>query len=149
LAHTIHNRSFTYAPAPGLPRIIHEDNDLLVIDKPSELLSVPGKTEPDCAEARIRAYCPETLLVHRLDLPTSGVMVFHERGKKSVTRWEVLSRSAKETRLVLFPETGRSHQLRVHCLELGHPIVGDRIYAHEEAFLAADRLQLYKIIFHH
>lgn len=198
MAHTIYNRSFTYAPAPGLPRIIHEDNDLLVIDKPSELLSVPGKTEPDCAEARIRAYCPETLLVHRLDLPTSGVMVFaknshtqrhlglqfekrmtrksyiarvwgrvegengtidlplcadwpnrprqmvnHERGKKSVTRWEVLSRSAKETRLVLFPETGRSHQLRVHCLELGHPIVGDRIYAHEEAFLAADRLQLH------
>ena len=200
MAHQIHNRGFTYSPAPGLPKIIHEDNDLIVIDKPSELLSVPGKTEPDCAEARIRDYCPETLLVHRLDLPTSGVMVFaknanaqrhlglqfekritrksyiarvwgqveddsgtidlpliadwpnrprqmvcYERGKKSLTRWEVLSRSETTTRLILFPETGRSHQLRVHCLELGHPIIGDRIYAHDAAYDAADRLQLHAL----
>ena len=196
--HIIHKRSFIYAPAAGLPHILHEDDDLLVIDKPSGLLSVPGKTEPDCAEARIRAYCPATLLVHRLDLPTSGVMIFaknsaaqrhlglqfekrtsrktyaarvwgevqpdngtinlplkadwpnrprqmvdFENGKPSVTDWEVLRGDNKTTRLALFPQTGRSHQLRVHCLELGHPILGDRIYAHEEAFQAADRLQLH------
>jgi len=76
LPHEIYNRSFVYAPAAGLPEIIHEDNALIVINKPSGLLSVPGKTEPDCAEARIRRYCPATLLVHRLDLPTSGIMIF-------------------------------------------------------------------------
>ncbi len=196
--HEVYGRNFVYEPAAGLPKIIHEDEDLIVIDKPSGLLSVPGKTEPDCAEARIRDYCPATLLVHRLDLPTSGVMVFaknshaqrhlglqfekrtsrktyvarvwgevqpdsgtinlpltadwpnrprqmvnHERGKPSVTDWEVLSRDKGVTRLILFPQTGRSHQLRVHCLELGHPILGDRIYAHPEAFNAAERLQLH------
>lgn len=198
MGHDIYNRGFTYNPAPGLPKITFEDDDLIVIDKPSGLLSVPGKTEPDCAEARIRDYCPETLLVHRLDLPTSGVMVFaknahtqrhlglqfekrmsrktyvarvwglvqpdsgtvnlplcadwpnrprqmvnYERGKASVTDWEVISRKDNISRLVLFPQTGRSHQLRVHCLELGHPILGDRIYAHPEAFEAAGRLQLH------
>jgi len=198
LPHEIYNRSFVYAPAAGLPEIIHEDNALIVINKPSGLLSVPGKTEPDCAEARIRRYCPATLLVHRLDLPTSGIMIFaktapvqrhlglqfekrmtrktyiarvwgevmpdsgtvnlpltadwpnrprqmvnHERGKPSVTDWEVLSRKNGITRLALFPQSGRSHQLRVHCLELGHPILGDRIYAHKDAFEAAKRLQLH------
>lgn len=56
--------------------ILYEDDDLLFIDKPAGLLSVPGKTEPDCVEARLRAQYPEALTIHRLDMATSGVMVF-------------------------------------------------------------------------
>ena len=56
--------------------ILHADPDLLFIDKPAGLLSVPGKTEPDCVEARLRETHPEALTVHRLDMATSGVMVF-------------------------------------------------------------------------
>ncbi|MEM9601202.1 MAG: pseudouridine synthase [Pseudomonadota bacterium] len=56
--------------------ILREDDDLLFIDKPAGLLSVPGKTEPDCVEARLRESHPEALTVHRLDMATSGVMVF-------------------------------------------------------------------------
>ncbi len=56
--------------------ILYADSDLLFIDKPAGLLSVPGKTEPDCVEARLRAQHPEALTVHRLDMATSGIMVF-------------------------------------------------------------------------
>jgi tRNA pseudouridine32 synthase/23S rRNA pseudouridine746 synthase len=56
--------------------ILWEDADLLFIDKPAGLLSVPGKTEPDCVEARLRENYPEALTVHRLDMATSGLMVF-------------------------------------------------------------------------
>jgi tRNA pseudouridine32 synthase/23S rRNA pseudouridine746 synthase len=60
------------APIP----ILHADDDLLFIDKPAGLLSVPGKTEPDCVELRLREQHPEALTVHRLDMATSGVMIF-------------------------------------------------------------------------
>lgn len=56
--------------------ILYKDDDLLFIDKPAGLLSVPGKTEPDCVEARLRKQFPEALTVHRLDMATSGVMIF-------------------------------------------------------------------------
>lgn len=56
--------------------VLWQDSDLLFIDKPAGLLSVPGKTEPDCVEARLRDTFPEALTVHRLDMATSGVMVF-------------------------------------------------------------------------
>lgn len=166
--------------------ILHQDHEVLVVDKPSGLLSVPGKGEhlADCLIARIQAVFPEALLVHRLDRDTSGVMVFaltphaqrhlglqfekrqtkktyiarvwgdiqgdegtvdlplivdwpnrpkqhvdHENGKPAQTDWKVLKRPPGETRMRLFPLTGRSHQLRVHMLELGHPILGDPFYA--------------------
>lgn len=51
------------------------------------------------------------------------------RGKTAVTRWEVMARYTDQSRLRLYPETGRSHQLRVHLLSIGHPIVADPIYA--------------------
>ena len=57
-------------------KIIWEDDDLLFIEKPAGLLSVPGKTEPDCVERRLRDIRPETLTIHRLDMATSGLMVF-------------------------------------------------------------------------
>jgi tRNA pseudouridine32 synthase/23S rRNA pseudouridine746 synthase len=65
-----------YQPPDGQPCILHEDETLVVVDKPAGLLSVPGRTEPDCLEARLRAVWPEILTVHRLDMATSGVMVF-------------------------------------------------------------------------
>ena len=191
-------RSFDYDPPKDPLSILHIDDDLIVVDKPSGLLSVPGRDLPDCLESRLRDKHPETLLVHRLDMATSGVMIFarnkpaqrhlglqferrhikktyiaevygepigktgrinlpliadwpnrprqmvsFEIGKPSVTDWEVISTAGKKTRLALHPITGRSHQLRVHCWAMGHPIFGDRIYATDEIFYATSRLQLH------
>lgn len=191
---------------PGVPdgiTLLHADAALLILDKPSGLLSVPAKPPgpADCLEARVRAAFPEALLVHRLDGDTSGVMVFARsrlaqrhlnwqferrqvrktyvarvagivagdegaidlpliadwpnrpkqmvdftRGKPAVTDWRVLAREpAGATRLELRPHTGRSHQLRVHLLAIGHPILGDRFYAPPAALAAADRLQLHAL----
>lgn len=172
----------------------------MIVDKPSGLLSVPGKAEEhkDCLETRLRDLYPELRLVHRLDHPTSGVMVFarnpaaqrhlglqfekrfvqktyiarvkgqvtgtsghinlplicdwpnrpkqmvsFETGKSAQTDWELLSREENASRLTLYPRTGRSHQLRVHCLAIGHPILGDSFYGGAENINAADRLQLH------
>lgn len=178
---------FVYAPPPEAPRILHADHEILVVDKPAGLLSVPGRgaDRADCLIARLRGAYPEVLLVHRLDLDTSGVMVFaltphaqrhlgrqfeerqtkkvylarlwghlnpergrvdlplivdwpnrprqhvnHETGRPAQTDWRVLRHEADgTTRVRLMPLTGRSHQLRVHMMELGHPILGDPLYA--------------------
>lgn len=189
-----------YVPPTGPLAVLHADAQLVVVDKPSGLLSVPGKAQglEDCLEARVRAAYPEALLLHRLDMDTSGVMIFarsrlaqrhiarqfqrrqlsktyvarvwgrpatdtgridlpltcdwprrplqkvcHETGRPSVTDWTVLAQEGPLTRLRLTPLTGRSHQLRVHLLSLGHPIAGDRFYATGPALAAADRLQLH------
>lgn len=182
--------SDTYAP-PDIPlEILHDDHEIVVVNKPEGLLSVPGKGEhlADCLEARVRAVFPTALTVHRLDRDTSGVMVWaltpyaqrhinlqfekrrpkktyvarvhgsvegdegtvdlpmivdwpnrplqkicHETGKPAVTNWKVIKRLEGETRLRMFPQTGRSHQLRVHCLSMGNPIIGDPFYAPETA----------------
>lgn len=70
-------------------------------------------------------------------------MVCHERGKRAVTRWKVLSRDDGSTLLALYPETGRTHQLRLHTLHIGHPILGDELYAPDPAYEAAPRLLLH------
>lgn len=76
-------------------------------------------------------------------------MVSHEHGRPAQTDWEVISRGEGETRVRLFPLTGRSHQLRVHMLEIGHPILGDQIYApetlaqHSRLMLHAESLGLH------
>jgi len=57
-------------------RVLHVDERLVVVDKPAGLLSVPGRTEPDCASARVQALYPDALVVHRLDQPTSGLLLF-------------------------------------------------------------------------
>ncbi|MEM6758113.1 MAG: RluA family pseudouridine synthase [Pseudomonadota bacterium] len=178
--------SDSYAPPDTALNILHEDADLLAVDKPAGLLSVPGKGPhlADCLIARLQDHWPEALVVHRLDRDTSGVMVFalsaaaqkflgrqfelraarktyvarvhgrltpktgrvdlplcadwpnrprqhvnFEHGKQAVTDWTVLTDTAHETRVRLMPRTGRSHQLRVHMRELGHPILGDPLYA--------------------
>jgi tRNA pseudouridine32 synthase/23S rRNA pseudouridine746 synthase len=194
------NPPFTYAPPSDPLDVIHLDDQILAINKPSGLLSVPGKAleHRDCLENRVTATYPNALLVHRLDMDTSGVMIFactkqaqrhlssqfqkrqmqktyiarvwgqvvgengtvdlplivdwpnrplqmvdFECGKPSVTNWSVLEREGKVTRMELRPETGRSHQLRVHMRELGYPILGDRFYAAPAMVAAADRLQLH------
>lgn len=191
--------SDAYNPPSEPLEILHEDAHIILVNKPSGLLSVPGKGEhlADCLISRLQAVFPTALLVHRLDRDTSGVMVFaqtpaaqrhlglqfekrmtkktyvarvygdvegdegtvdlplivdwpnrpkqmvdHENGKPAVTEWKVTKRGDNETRMRLMPKTGRSHQLRVHMLALGHPILGDPFYAEEEA-LAFPRLMLH------
>ncbi len=191
-----------YAPPQGPLAVLHRDAEVLLVDKPSGLLSVPGKPDAhrDCLEMRIKAAFPEALLIHRLDMETSGVMVFalnkraqrlingqferrivkktyiarvagriaeddgeidlpliadwpnrplqkvcFETGKPARTLWRVLELEDEATRLELRPETGRSHQLRVHLKEIGHPILGDPFYAPDEAGDAAPRLQLHAL----
>jgi len=70
-------------------------------------------------------------------------MICHERGKNALTRYRVLNRLGDRTRLLLEPVTGRSHQLRIHMRELGHPILGCDMYAHPEALAMAERLMLH------
>lgn len=186
-----------------VPPVIHRDERLIVLNKPTSLLSVPGigPEKADCLASRVAAAHPGARIVHRLDRDTSGVivmafdaeahrelsrqfqdretqktyhalvaghpeadegnielpirkdmdhpplqMVDHERGKPSQTRWRVTSRgqigdldgslAAPEAdadlpiaRLELEPRTGRSHQLRLHLKAIGHPILGDDLYA--------------------
>lgn len=177
---------FVYDP-PNVPlSVLHIDARIIVLDKPSGLLSVPGKLQgrEDCLIARLVEEYPEALVVHRLDCDTSGVMIFARdkvaqgflgqefekrrvkksyvarvwgvvepdsgrvdlplcadwpnrpkqmvdpvNGRQALTDWEVIVRGDGETRVRMFPLTGRSHQLRVHMAELGHPILGDPIYA--------------------
>lgn len=177
---------FDYAPPDTPLDILHEDAQLIAVNKPPGLLTVPGKGPDlrDCLIERLRAAFPETLLVHRLDRDTSGVMVFaltphaqrhlsrqferrhakkiylarlagrlepetgavdlpltadrenrprhmvcHDRGRSAQTDWHVLRHEGDTTRVRLIPHTGRSHQLRVHMQALGHPVLGDPLYA--------------------
>ncbi len=66
-----------------------------------------------------------------------------ETGKPAQTDWELVENHQKFSRMVLKPKTGRSHQLRVHMNQLGHPILGDRLYAHDQAYNAAGRMMLH------
>lgn len=178
--------SDVYAPPTDPLVFLHDDHEVVLVDKPSGLLSVPGKGEhlADCLIARVQAVYPQALLVHRLDRDTSGVMIFaltphaqrhlglqfekrqtkktyvarvagkmadktgtvdlplivdwpnrpkqmvdHDNGRAAVTDWRVVRSTDEESRVRLLPKTGRSHQLRVHMLALGHPILGDPFYA--------------------
>lgn len=184
------------------------DEDILVAEKPTRLLSVPGRgpQKQDCLVNRLALTHGEVLVVHRLDWETSGLMVLarnkpaqselsrqfqqrkvskqylaevygevaepqgevalplicdwpnrprqkvdYEQGKPSLTRWIRQTSAAKRTRMLLSPVTGRSHQLRVHMQALGHPILGDPLYAEGEALQMADRLLLHatRLTFQH
>jgi tRNA pseudouridine32 synthase/23S rRNA pseudouridine746 synthase len=182
------------------PVWIHVDDRLIVVDKPAGLLAVPGRVSGDNLWARVAARLQDALVVHRLDMATSGLLAFARgpavqrelsrafaerqvdkrycavvdglvadehgeidlplaadwprrprqrvdegHGKPSLTRWRVVNRDAATatTRLVLEPVTGRSHQLRVHLAAIGHPIVGDALYAPPAVAEAAPRLLLH------
>ncbi len=191
--------SSEYDPPQEPLEILHEDAQIVAVNKPAGLLSVPGKGADlaDCLLARLAVAFPDVLLVHRLDRDTSGVMVFaltrhaqrhlglqfekrqtrktyvarvwgaltpktgtvdlplivdwpnrprqkvcHDTGRAAVTDWRVLGEAGETTRVRLMPRTGRSHQLRVHMLALGHPILGDPLYA-SGAAARFDRLMLH------
>lgn len=73
-------------------------------------------------------------------------IVDYEHGKSAITYWQVLERKKDSVRLLLLPETGRTHQLRVHCKAMGHCIIGDGLYGYDEIeqprmLLHADNLQ--------
>ena len=200
---TFRHQAETYDPPPeGVWAPVHIDEHLIVVDKPAGLLTVPGRGEhlQDCLIHRVQRHCPDALIVHRLDMATSGLVVLgrgavaqrllsalfqarqvdkayealvdglvaddvgeidlplitdwprrplqkvdHEIGKPSQTRYAVRSRDAiaGRTRLHLEPLTGRSHQLRVHCLAIGHPILGDPLYGPTRTQQAAARLCLH------
>lgn len=179
--------------------IHYADDAVVLVNKPSGLLSVPGRGEDkqDCVVRRVQQTFPTARIVHRLDCATSGLMVlaltadghrelsrqFHDReiekayvalvygtveadegqvrlplmsdwpnrpkqkisedGKPAHTDYKVLSRERDHTRVLLTPVTGRTHQLRVHMLSLGHPILGDRLYAEGDALAASGRLMLH------
>ncbi|MGN0921269.1 MAG: RluA family pseudouridine synthase [Cellvibrio sp.] len=182
--------------------ILYLDDDLLIVNKPSGLLSVPGKGPENqyCLHRLALQFNPNARIVHRLDQATSGIVMFplnyptlkamtaqfetrqihkryeavvdglidddqgeitlplicdwpnrpkqkvcFEQGKSAHTRYQVISRdeSTRTTRVELEPVSGRTHQLRVHMLSLGHPILGDRLYAPEDVVAKAPRLYLH------
>ncbi|AOY01709.1 RluA family pseudouridine synthase [Jeongeupia sp. USM3] len=178
-------------PADTGLNLVHADSSLLVVDKPAGLLTVPGRGDDkaDCLSARVQSVYPDALVIHRLDMATSGLVVFgrgldaqrrlgsafehrrvvkryvavvrglvvddageidlplaadwpsrprqkvdFEAGKRALTRFTVLSREplADCSRVALEPLTGRTHQLRVHLMAIGHPILGDTLYGAAE-----------------
>ena len=191
--------------------LIHRDDDFMVIHKPAGLLTVPGKTEDlqDCLINRLVKLEPKTLLIHRLDRDTSGILAFglskwgqktisrqfQERqtdktyqavvagtlegegtidvpvvydpsrpplhiadpahNKPAITHWQAIEhfniQGQPVTRVKLIPITGRSHQLRVHMQYLGHPIIGDTLYATPEQRQLSSRLCLHaeRLSFYH
>jgi len=201
--------------------LIYEDAVLLAFNKPSGLLSVPGKgpEKADCLRTRVQQVYPEALTVHRLDMSTSGLLLMarnadihrklsiafanrhvHKRytavvdgivapddaqldaacvtswrlidlpiandwvnrplmkidkqaGKPSQTHYRVLKQdeNTKTSHLELVPLTGRTHQLRLHLQAIGHPILGDHLYATAQQRAKAPRLMLHahQLIFTH
>ena len=194
---------------------LYEDCELTVIHKPAGLLSVPGKdaAQPSVYTLMRRKYPEATgpLIVHRLDMATSGLMIIaktefayhrlqkeflnhrvqkkyiaiisekeisgkeisekgiislpllpdylnrprqivnHEQGKEAITEYEILERiDGSHLRIALYPKTGRTHQLRVHCAHqegLNAPILGDPLYGNEKA--ARLHLHAEEITFEH
>ena len=192
---------FEYSPPlePWLD-ILFKDKDIMVVNKPTGLLSVPGRgpENEDSVLHRVKQQHPKAAAAHRLDMSTTGVIVIplnpnshrelsrqfreretekhylawvwgepeaesgqvdlplcvdwpnrpkqkvdHEEGRHALTLWEKLKVENGNSLIKLTPITGRSHQLRVHMLELGHPILGDNLYAHPDALAAAPHLYLH------
>ena len=194
--------------APGSPgladiTLLYQDDTLLVLNKPSGLLSVPGRgaDKQDCLSARVQAQFADALVVHRLDMATSGLLlmargadtqrainhafskglvdkryvaivaglleadgiwrtidlpiavdwprrplrIIQVDGKASQTRWRCIAHDLQRqsSRVELEPLTGRSHQLRLHMQAIGHPILGDALYAPAHIQTMAPRLLLH------
>lgn len=195
-------QKFIYKPPQAPLQIIYQDDSLVVINKPSGLLSNPGRAPEtqDCALTRLQQQFAEIYLVHRLDCETSGILVFaktkaaeihlkkqfearqtektylaevagtpkqlsgemdwpliadktrvplqkvdQDSGKKALTHYRVLQIHPASSLIELKPVTGRTHQLRVHLLTLGHAILGDNFYAPKSIKNASDRLCLHAL----
>ncbi len=187
-------------PPKGDIEYVYSDEQIIIVEKPANMLSVPGRTpdKQDCLIHRVRKRFPDARIVHRLDFSTSGLMVIaqnreshrmlsrqfenretkktyaakvygqpgqpfgvldlplrcdwerrplqiidHQLGKKALTHWRIIERFENSCLMELSPTTGRTHQLRVHMQAMGHPILGDELYAHEAAYSMADRLYLH------
>jgi len=76
-------------------------------------------------------------------------MIDYEHGKSAVTCWQVLQRENNAVRLLLKPETGRTHQLRVHCAAVGFPIIGDSLYGDDDGNETRMLLHADKLLFTH
>jgi tRNA pseudouridine32 synthase / 23S rRNA pseudouridine746 synthase len=197
---------FHYQPPKAPLDILYQDKDVVVVSKPSGLLSVPGRGDErsDSMLNRLKEQFPTALVVHRLDMDTSGLMIFalrkkaekhlkeqfrkrsirkkyttlvqgimitqtgsitsplapdptrplrhcvSQNGKPSHTNYTVLEVGTDCSLLMLEPITGRSHQLRVHLLSIGHPILGDRFYGTKQTKQRATRLMLHanEVSFH-
>lgn len=189
---------FVAPPCDEEIKILYEDDAILVINKPSGLLSLSGKNplNKDSVHYRLRKSYPTALLAHRLDFGTSGIMLIalskdivkylnqqfskrvvsktyeailcgdvltargiidfpiakgefpkqkicYEAGKPAVSEYEILERRGLSTKVRFKPLTGRTHQLRIHSLAFGHPILGCDLYANAESHLLANRLMLH------
>jgi len=189
-------RSFQYDKS----WVIYSDEHLIIANKPSGLLSVPGRgvDKQECLLSHLLVQFPDAKIVHRLDMDTSGLMVvarsaevhkhlsrqFQERqtqktylavccgipcldngviklpmrcdwerrplqmidfkqGKGAQTYWKVLQQHKTHFLVELTPITGRSHQLRLHMKSLGHPILGDNLYADNRSLNSSSRLLLH------
>lgn len=191
---------FNYQP-PSIPwlDIRYKDRDIIVINKPSGLLSNPGRSPDthDTAITRLQERFPEAILIHRLDCDTSGIMIFARNkkaesvlkiqfqnriakkiyiaevigkleqtegkindmlgpdpdnapfqkitseGKSALTYFTLLEHRPNSSLVELRPHTGRTHQLRVHMLSIGHTILGDEFYGSESVIKASNRLNLH------
>ena len=193
---------FIVPPCHEQIEILYEDAYLLLIDKPTALLSLSGKhpLNKDSVHYRLVKKFPTATMVHRLDFGTSGLLIialnrtvnghltkqFQERtvakkysallhghlpedggsidfpiakdkpnfplqkiccasGKKAISHYRVIDRLQQipATRVQFEPLSGRTHQLRIHSREIGHPILGCDLYASDEAFFMAKRLMLH------
>ena len=150
--------------------LVYRDDYIAVVNKPSGLLSVPGNQPQyyDSAMSRVKEKYGFCEPAHRkyyqalvwghveqehgvVELPLicdwenrPRQKICFERGKRAVTFYDVLQRYPNNTtRVKLTPITGRSHQLRLHMLALGHPILGDKFYAHPQAKALSPRLCLH------
>ncbi|MBE9568822.1 MAG: RluA family pseudouridine synthase [Proteobacteria bacterium] len=86
----------------------------------------------------------------RCDIDNRPVQIVdYEHGKSAVTHWQVLQRNKNDVRLLLKPQTGRTHQLRVHCAAMGHPIIGDGLYGNDEEKQPRMLLHAEKLFFEH
>ena len=114
---------------------------------------IPDKVSPEMLLAVLRALLDEKVSIRNLPLIVDWPnrprqKVDHEQGRPALTEWRVIRATDAETRVRLFPLTGRSHQLRVHMAEIGHPILGDPLYAtgsaadHPRLMLHAESLRL-------
>ncbi|WP_293746450.1 RluA family pseudouridine synthase [uncultured Acinetobacter sp.] len=195
------NDNFIYMPPQDPLEIMYEDEDLVVVNKPAGLLSVMGRLpeHQDSAYLRVLAQYPSAKVTHRLDMATSGLLMFAKHRDAEVaiskmfqartvkkyyvalvqgqiqqdgsvevpliTDWEnrprqmvhfELGKPAKtlfqsieydvttdQSRVRLEPVTGRSHQLRVHMMHIGHPIMGDKLYHPEPAQFDLKRMALH------
>ncbi|GGB66912.1 pseudouridine synthase [Shewanella inventionis] len=193
---------FIAPPCHGVIEVLYQDEHILLINKPSGLLSLSGKNplNKDSVHYRLVQDYPSATLLHRLDFGTSGIMlvalnkhvnglltqqfqqrtiaktytamlqglvadnegvidlpiakdvdnfplmkICHNTGKPAYSQYQVIDRHPKgeSTKVIFTPVTGRTHQLRIHSLSMGHPILGCDLYRNEQSQQMSSRLLLH------